>query len=127
MEPIQEHIHACTDVTGFGLLGHLGEMLENTPDLKIQLDGSAIPAYSGALNLFKSGISSTLAPSNRAAWRWLDGPVQLRQEPSAALLELLVDPQTCGPLLLACTSEAAEQLIANGPWIQIGSAAAGPG
>ena len=127
VEPIQEHIHACTDITGFGLLGHLGEMLENTPDLKIQLNGSAIPAYSGALNLFESGISSTLAPSNRAAWRWLDGPVQLQQEPSAGLLELLVDPQTCGPLLLACTSEAAEQLIANGPWIQIGSAAAGHG
>ena len=122
IEPIREGIHACTDVTGFGLLGHLGEMLQNTPGLTVQLDGPAIPAYPGALDLFERGISSTLAPSNRTAWRWLDGPVQLQQHPSAALLELLVDPQTCGPLLLACSSEAATELTQNGPWLQIGSA-----
>ena len=124
IEPIRKGIHACTDVTGFGLLGHLGEMLQNNPGLNVQLDGSAIPAYPGALELFESGVSSTLAPSNRAAWRWLEGPIQLQQQPSTALLELLVDPQTCGPLLLACTREAAAQLIQNGPWVQIGNATA---
>ena len=96
----------------------------NNPGLKVQLDGSAIPAYPGALELFERGVSSTLAPSNRAAWRWLEGPIQLQQQPSTALLELLVDPQTCGPLLLACTREAAAQLIQNGPWVQIGNARA---
>jgi selenide,water dikinase len=125
--PVRESIHACTDITGFGLLGHLGEMLQNKPGLTIELKGTAIPAYPGALNLFERGVSSTLAPSNRAAWRWLEGAVQLHQQPSAALLELLVDPQTCGPLLLACTSEAAGQLIQNGPWIQIGNATAAHG
>ncbi len=122
LESVRGEIHACTDITGFGLLGHLGEMLQNRTGLKILLDGAAIPAYSGALDLFERGIFSTLAPSNRAAWRWLEGPVQLNQPPSAALLELLVDPQTCGPLLLFCNSEAAAQLIQNGPWLQIGSA-----
>ena len=124
VEPIQKHIHACTDITGFGLLGHLSEMLQTNPGIRIQLNGSAIPAYSGAFELFERGISSTLAPSNRAAWRWLEGPVQLQQQPSAALLELLVDPQTCGPLLLACTSEAAAHLTRTGPWLEIGNAAA---
>ena len=124
VEPIQEHIHACTDITGFGLLGHLSEMLQTNPGIRIQLNGSAIPAYSGAFELFERGISSTLAPSNRAAWRWLEGPVQLQQQPSAALLELLVDPQTCGPLLLACTSEAAAHLTRTGPWLEIGNATA---
>ena len=124
VEPILDGIHACTDITGFGLLGHLGEMLQNNPGLKVKLDGSAIPAYPGALELFERGVSSTLAPSNRAAWRWLEGPIELQQQPSAALLELLVDPQTCGPLLMACTTEAAAQLIQNGPWIQIGNATA---
>ncbi|QNJ01899.1 selenide, water dikinase SelD [Synechococcus sp. PROS-U-1] len=127
VEPVREGVHACTDITGFGLLGHLGEMLESEPGLAIQLDGPAIPAYPGVFDLFDRGVSSTLSPSNRAAWRWLDGPVQLNQPPSASLLELLVDPQTCGPLLLACTSAAAERLIQNGPWIQIGSATAAHG
>ena len=127
IEPIREGIHACTDITGFGLLGHLGEMLQNSPGLTVELDGSAIPAYPGALDLFKRGVSSTLAPSNRTAWRWLEGPVQLKQPPSAGLLELLVDPQTCGPLLLACSSATAAQLTQNGPWLQIGSATAAHG
>ena len=127
LESLRGDIHACTDITGFGLLGHLGEMLQNTRELTIQLDGSAIPSYAGALELFERGISSTLAPSNRAAWRWLEGRVQLQQTPSAALLELLVDPQTCGPLLLACNREAATQLTQSGPWIQIGSATAAHG
>ena len=127
VETVREGVHACTDITGFGLLGHLGEMLESEPGLAIQLDGPAIPAYPGVFDLFDRGVSSTLSPSNRAAWRWLDGPVQLNQPPSASLLELLVDPQTCGPLLLACTSAAAERLIQNGPWIQIGSATAAHG
>ncbi len=124
IEPMRDGIHACTDITGFGLLGHLGEMLQNCPRLTVELNGSAIPPYPGALELLKRGVSSSLAPSNRAAWRWLEGPVQLQQPPSTALLELLVDPQTCGPLLLACTAEAAAQLTQNGPWIQIGSATA---
>ena len=127
IEPIREGIHACTDITGFGLLGHLGEMLQNSPGLTIELEGSAIPAYPGALELFEAGVSSSLAPSNRAAWRWLEGPVQLRKRPSPALLELLVDPQTCGPLLLACTREAAAQLTQHGPWVQIGNADAAAG
>ena len=56
---------------------HLGEMLDNSPGLRVQLDGPAIPAYHGALDLLERGIFSTLAPSNRTAWRWLDGPVWL--------------------------------------------------
>ena len=127
IEPIRGGIHACTDITGFGLLGHLSEMLESNQGLTVQLDGSAIRTYPGALELFEAGVSSSLAPSNRTAWRWLEGPIQLRKHPSPALLELLVDPQTCGPLLLACTREAAAQLTQHGPWVQIGNADAAPG
>ncbi|QNI81050.1 bifunctional selenide/ water dikinase / oxidoreductase fusion protein [Synechococcus sp. RS9907] len=127
IEPMRDGIHACTDITGFGLLGHLGEMLQNNPGLNVLLDGSAIPAYRGAVELFERSVSSSLAPSNRNAWRWLEGAVELQQPPSAALLELLVDPQTCGPLLLACSNEAATELTQNGPWLQIGSAKAAHG
>ena len=127
LEPVRGDIHACTDITGFGLLGHLGEMLQCKPELRVQLDGYAIPTYPGVRELFVDGHSSTLAPSNRADWRWLDGPVELQEPASADLLELLVDPQTCGPLLLACTCEAAAWLTQKGPWVQIGTAASAAG
>ena len=109
------------DITGFGLLGHLGEMLSSQASIKVELEVEAILAYGGAMNLLEQGVCSTLAPSNRSAWRWLDGPVQLRHSPSAALLELLVDPQTCGPLLLACHRDAVSPLMATGRWFQIGN------
>lgn len=89
---------ACTDITGFGLLGHLGEMGGN-----VELLADAIPALPGALELLETGHASTLAPSNARALALLDGPVQLvgQQAGSAALQGLLIDPQTCGPLLAA--------------------------
>ena len=95
-------------------------MLQNSPELTIQLDSSAITAYAGALELFERGVSSTLAPSNRAAWRLLDGPVQLTDSPPKGLLELLIDPQTCGPLLVSCQKATAHVLVKEGPWKQIG-------
>ena len=123
---LQNHgadIHACTDVTGFGLLGHLGEMLQGSEPITIQLWPHCIPAHPSAMDLLEQGLASSLAPANRNAWSWLDGPVQLTQTPSQACLELLVDPQTCGPLLVACTAEAAERLTAqSSAWIQVGIA-----
>ena len=120
LDPVRGDIHACTDITGFGLLGHLGEMLQNCPELTVKLDGSAIPSYRGALELFERGVSSTLAPSNREAWRLIDGPVQLAHSPSRGLLELLIDPQTCGPILVSCPKDTAHVLIKEGPWKEIG-------
>ena len=125
-----EAIHACTDVTGFGLLGHLGEMLGDQPTVQIQLDGERIPAYAGSLNLLAQGLASTLAPANRLAWRWLDPTensdeaiVTLEGAHDQALLELLVDPQTCGPLLVACDPKAATVLSRDEGWHWIGNAA----
>ena len=86
---------ACTDITGFGLLGHLNEMLSaSPPEIEVQLEAQAVPALPGALELLHQGWRSTLAPANAAAlasWPGLQG----------VRAELLVDPQTCGPLLVA--------------------------
>ena len=104
----QHGTRACTDVTGFGLLGHLGEMLG--PDVVVELDPTAIPALAGALELLEQGFASTLAPSNAAALALLepDGPVQFPGGGAAASLQqLLIDPQTCGPLLAAVPVAAA--------------------
>ena len=125
LRPHRDEIHACTDITGFGLLGHLGEMLQSSAPLQVKLFADSIPAYPQALELLERGLASSLAPANRRSWHWLDSTVQLNQTPSQGLLELLVDPQTCGPLLLACPESTAASLLSEGPWRQIGIAAVG--
>jgi selenide,water dikinase len=102
--------HACTDITGFGLLGHLGEMLAGPSSRAgwvVELDGEAIPAFSGALALLAQGYASSLAPANAEALALLEGDVRLRSPVSAAMEALLIDPQTCGPLLAAIPAEQA--------------------
>ena len=112
----------CTDITGFGLLGHLGEMLRapQNATTRVQLDGTALAhlALPGALDLLARGHASTLAPANASALALLDGPIALIEapaEPSAAaastLWPLLIDPQTCGPLLAAVPTDHAETAI----------------
>ncbi|MFN9931540.1 MAG: selenide, water dikinase SelD [Cyanobacteriota bacterium] len=106
---------ACTDVTGFGLLGHLGEMLAGAaPSTRVVLDTAAIPAMKGALPLLERGFASTLAPANAEALALLDGPVQLEEgaEDMAARRALLIDPQTCGPLLAALPMERVAEAVA---------------
>lgn len=122
-----EGIHACTDITGFGLLGHLREML--TPNICLQLELEQLQAYPGALALLEQGYASSLAPTNRQAWHLLDSNpttgharIALNGAPRRSQLELLVDPQTCGPLLISCPQATATDLIDQGPWRQIGSA-----
>jgi selenide, water dikinase len=78
---------AGTDVSGFGLAGHLQEMLEAS-DLSAVLRREAIPALPGAQALASHGIESTLAPDNR------------RILGDATDSALIVDPQTSGGLLL---------------------------
>ena len=134
-------LHAVTDITGFGLLGHLGEMFgnpaENKPKLQVQLEAKAIPALPGSLELFEAGHASSLAPANRNAWGLLDPQPQL-SGPAAvtlnlgsitngssqhqAILELLIDPQTCGPLLISVSKQLSETLLDQDPhgWWPIG-------
>ncbi|MCP9926659.1 selenide, water dikinase SelD [Cyanobium sp. CH-040] len=112
---------ACTDITGFGLLGHLAEMLAaSTPGLRVELDAAALPTLPGALELLEGGLASSLAPANAAALALLEGPVRLSEPPGpadaaarrSARLGLLIDPQTCGPLLAALPAGAGEAAIA---------------
>jgi selenide,water dikinase len=57
-------------------------------------------------------LASTLAPFNARALRLLDGPVELRGPADAAQLALLIDPQTCGPLLAALPADRAAEAVA---------------
>lgn len=110
-------VHACTDVTGFGLLGHLGEMLAASrrvhPLLSVALEAAAVPALEGVLPLLERGFASSLAPANASALALLEGPIQWLdscasgRDSRSDLEGLLIDPQTCGPLLVALPSSQA--------------------
>ncbi len=94
-------VRACTDVTGFGLAGHLTEML-TASRLSAVLWPELVPVLPGALALAGQGIASTLAPDNARALPGGDG------SPEAALL---VDPQTSGGLLAGVAPDRAEACL----------------
>ena len=88
------NVHACTDVTGFGLLGHSYEMASGS-GVTIRLHGAALPLMDGARAMAEMGKPhlSVLAGSEQA------------------LLDLAADPQTSGGLLIALPREDAEPLL----------------
>ncbi len=94
--------HAMTDVTGFGLAGHLNAMLQN--GLSAQLHLADIPALKGAETLAAQGIRSTIWAANRAA-------VPLAHTSETPIETLLFDPQTAGGLLAAIPEATAETTL----------------
>ena len=96
--------HAMTDVTGFGLAGHLQGILQAS-GVSAEIELGCVPFHQGAAALAGRGIRSSLWPSNRAA---VD--VELPDRPEA---DLLFDPQTAGGLLAAVDSAQADGLVAE--------------
>ena len=92
---------AVTDVTGFGLAGHLGEMLRASGRAAVLWPG-AVPALPGALDLIARGVRSTLHPANEAAAAGFD--------PEAC--PVLFDPQTAGGLLAGVREDRAADCLA---------------
>jgi selenide, water dikinase len=96
---------ACTDVTGFGLLGHLLEML-GASQIDAALDPDMIPVLDGARELLAQGITSSLHAGNLAAVAALDAPAQAHP-----LAPLLIDPQTAGGLLAGLPADRTPQCL----------------
>jgi selenide,water dikinase len=94
---------ACTDISGFGLAGHLLEMLEASA-LDAALDLSALPALPGAMRLLEGGLRSTYHDQNATFRDHVEGA-------SGVEAELLYDPQTSGGLLIGVTAGRAEELL----------------
>ena len=99
---------AVTDVTGFGLLGHLLEMFSES-DLCAHIDVNSIPLLAGSLELARAELRSTLYPQLLPYTLQCDIDSTL----DSALIDLLIDPQTSGGLLIMVSSEAATQLCAR--------------
>lgn len=109
-EIVSKHgAHATTDVTGFGLAGHLLEMLRASgADAVVEVD--RLPALDGALAALREGHASSLQPQNKAAASSMPGAGQLAGSPH---YELLFDPQTAGGLLAAVPGAAQQACIAE--------------
>jgi selenide,water dikinase len=91
----QDHgVVACTDITGFGLMVHLHEMLR--PGLAIELELEALPILPGVHTCFEAGYLSSLHTRNQQVERYLHNPPHHRSN-----YPLLFDPQTSGGLVAA--------------------------
>ena len=100
---------ACTDVTGFGLIGHLAEMTAAS-QVGVQLSLERIPFLDGARETAAAGILSSLHPANLASEQAIHDPEQHRTRPE---YPLLFDPQTAGGLLASVPSETAEACLSQ--------------
>jgi selenide,water dikinase len=100
-------VHALTDVTGFGLLGHLLEIAKGS-GLAARLDWSAIPLLPGALELARDGILTGASARN---WTGYGSRVTLAPSIGEAERALLTDPQTSGGLLVACEPSACDRVV----------------
>jgi len=94
-------VHAMTDVTGFGLLGHLLEMCRGS-GLAAHLWAAQLPLLPGVLELARSGIATGASARN---WQSCASEVRLAPSIDASLQALLTDPQTSGGLLVACSQD----------------------
>jgi len=101
-------VHAMTDVTGFGLLGHLLELCRGS-QLVAQLDLARVPLLRGVTALAEAGAITGASKRN---WASYGHEVSLSPGISTVQQALLTDPQTSGGLLVACAPDAAEDVLA---------------
>ena len=102
-------VHACSDVTGFALLGHSQEMAAGC-DLTLLLVSASLPLLPGAMHLAEEGHLTGGCRRNRA---YLQDKVSIAESVRQGLIEIGFDPQTSGGLLIALPQEDAPRLVAE--------------
>ena len=111
MEAAMRHdIHACTDVTGFGILGHLLEVALGC-NARVEVEYKRLPWYPHALEMYKKGETTGSNKPNRAMVA--RHRLEMRAALSAHEEELLYDPQTSGGLILSLPEDQAKALVAD--------------
>jgi selenide,water dikinase len=100
-------LHACTDITGFGIAGH-GQEVALGCDARIVLEYEKLPIYPAALEMYKKGETTG---SNRGNRDLVADRLEVQTSLTSAAEELLYDPQTSGGLLLALPASQAEELM----------------
>ena len=100
-------VHACTDVTGFGLAGHALEMATGS-GVRIDLDFDALPFYPNAREMYRKGETTG---SNAANRKLVEGRLEFVVKLPIENEELLFDPQTSGGLLLSLPGKEAGNMV----------------
>jgi len=104
-------VHGCTDVTGFGLLGHAREMALAS-NVTLQISAAAVRFLPGAIEYSKAGAHSGGLKNNRD---FVESCVLMPSEIPAEIEALLYDPQTSGGLLISLGEEDAKALLERRP------------
>ena len=99
-------VHAVTDVTGFGLLGHALEMARGA-EATVEITAGAAPLLAGVETLLAEGVRTGASGRN-----WASYGEAVEGLEAGAMRDLLTDPQTSGGLLIACAPETADELLA---------------
>jgi len=99
--------HACTDVTGFGLLGHAAEMVDGS-DVGYLIRAAAVPVFQPAVELVEKGVAPGGLGRNRD---YRGHMVDMGPTVAAPMRELLWDPQTSGGLLAAVATDRADGFV----------------
>jgi selenide,water dikinase len=100
-------VRACTDITGFGLLGHLAEMVQGSK-LGVRVWSSQIPVLEKSLEFAGMGLVPAGAHKNR---EFRQGLVHNEVEISPVLRDIMFDPQTSGGLLISVEAKQAQELL----------------
>ncbi|MFC2953628.1 selenide, water dikinase SelD [Marinicaulis aureus] len=102
-------VHAMTDVTGFGLLGHLSEMCRGS-GVAAAVEESAVPMFDLARALLYDGVKTGASGRNWESVKdWVEAPAGWAEQSR----DMLTDPQTSGGLLVSCAPDAADEVLAS--------------
>ena len=104
---VRMQAHAATDVTGFGLLGHLAEMVVQS-GVTAEIDASSVPIFEEAMDYVRQGLISGAVERNR---EYASRFVRRHSEVSENLEHVFYDPQTSGGLLIAIGEQKAGALV----------------
>jgi selenide,water dikinase len=100
-------VHALTDITGFGLIGHLMEVCRGS-GLRAEIRFADVPVLSAASHLVQEGFVTGASDRN---WSSCETQVTLPPDAPAWQRKLLTDPQTSGGLLVACAPDTVERVL----------------
>jgi len=101
-------VHACTDITGFGLAGHASEMAAGS-HVTIEFDATALPIIPGVLEIASQNTSGGMTTNKEHFAPGIEFGVQVSEERR----DIVFDPQTSGGLLIAVSPDTAERLLAD--------------